>query len=324
MGYRREPIMRVFVAGAAGALGRRLVPLLVERGHEVVGTTRTRDKADQIRAAGAEPVLLDALDRDQVRRAVLEAKPEVIIHELTALSGSFDLRHFDAFFATTNRLRTQGTDYLIEAGQAAGVRRIVVQSYAGWPYPRSGALVKTEEEPLDEHPAANSAATLAAIKHAERATTTAPMEGIVLRYGGLYGPDNGVGRSGGQDGELLAMVRQRRLPIVGGGTGIWSFVHVDDAASATVLAAEAGRPGIYNVVDDEPAAVRIWLPYLAQLLGAKPPRHIPAWLARPLLGEHGINMMTTARGAANGKARKDLGWVPRYASWREGFRTGLG
>jgi nucleoside-diphosphate-sugar epimerase len=316
--------MRIFVAGATGAVGRRLVPLLTQRGHEVVGTTRSIVKADQVRTGGGTPVVLDLLDRDSVLDAVAKAAPEVIIHEATALAGAFDLRHFDEYFAVTNRLRTKGTDNLLAAAQASGVRRFVAQSYAGWTYPRTGPLVQTETDPLDDHPAGNSVQTLAAIKYLERVTTAVPVEGVVLRYGGLYGPGNGLGRDDGRDGETLAMVRKGRFPVVGGGWGVWSFLHIDDAASATALAVEGQPLGIFNIVDDEPAEVRTWLPYLAEAIGGRRPLPVPAWLARPLLGEHGINMMTQARGAANGRARSDLGWVPRYASWREGFRTGLG
>jgi nucleoside-diphosphate-sugar epimerase len=316
--------MRIFIAGATGVVGQRLVPLLVRQGHEVAGTTRTPDKADQLRSAGATPVVLDLLDRQAVLRAVAQAAPEVIVHEATALSAALDLRHFDESFAATNRLRTEGTDHLLAAAAASGVRRVVVQSYAGWTYPRTGAAVKTEAEPLDDHPAKNSAETLAALKYLERVTTAAPIEGVVLRYGGLYGPGNTLGRDNGRDGESLAMVRKGRFPVVGGGQGIWSFLHIDDAASATVLAVEGGPQGILNIVDDEPAPVRSWLPYLAEAVGGRRPMSLPAWLARPLLGEHGVNMMTRVRGASNAKARAELGWVPRYTTWREGFRTGLG
>jgi nucleoside-diphosphate-sugar epimerase len=316
--------MRMFVAGASGALGRRLVPMLVQRGHEVVGTTRSKDRAKGIESAGATAAVLDALNREEVLQAVTQARPEVVIHELTALSGSLDLRHFDASFAATNRLRTVGTDHLLDAARAAGAQRIVVQSYAGWTYAPDGAAVKTEAEPLNEHPTRGSAATLAAIRHAETATLAAPMIGVVLRYGGLYGPENALGCDKGADGEMLAMVRRRRVPVVGGGDGIWSFVHIDDAASATVLAAEHGARGIYNIVDDDPAPVHTWLPYLASTIGARPPLRVPAWLVRPVLGAHGVSMMTRIPGASNAKARAELRWTPRYPSWREGFRTGLG
>lgn len=313
--------MRIFVAGGSGAVGRRLIPLLLEHGHEVSATTRTAAKASQLGAAGAKPLVLDALDRDQVLAAVDQAQPEVIIHQLTAIAGEPDLRRFDDFFEATNQLRTRGTDNLVAAAQRSGVRRIVAQSYAGWPYARTGGPVKTESDPLDPNPAGNAVRTLAAIRHVERVTTTADgVEGVVLRYGGFYGPGNGIGRGGA----VLEMVRRRRLPIVGGGAGIWSFLHIDDAASAAVAAAEGGPQGIYNIVDDEPAAVRDWLPYLAEVTGAKPPLRVPAWLVRPMLGEHATLMMTDVRGASNAKARADLGWAPTWSSWRAGFQRGLG
>ena len=312
--------MRIFVAGATGALGRRLTPMLVSGGHHVVGTTRTAARAAELRAAGVEPAVLDALDRDAVLSAVAAAKPDVIVHQLTALSGSPNLRKFDEYFALTNRLRTEGTDHLLAAARAAGVRRFVAQSFTGWTNPRTGSSVKTEEDPLDPRPTAASRETLAAIRHVESAVTAADLEGVVLRYGGFYGPGNTVG--GG--GELLEMIRKRQLPVVGGGGGIWSFLHIDDAARATVLAIEGGAPGIYNIVDDEPAPVREWLPYLAQVIGAKPPRRAPAWLVRPLLGEHGISLMTQIRGSSNTRAKRDLGLALRYPTWRQGFRDGLG
>jgi nucleoside-diphosphate-sugar epimerase len=313
--------MRIFVAGASGAVGRRLVPMLVERGHDVAGTTRNQAKADLVETLGAQPVVLDALDQEQVMAGVMEFKPDAIIHQLTAIGGAPDLRRFDHYFAATNRLRTEGTDNLVAAARAAGTRRIVAQSYAGWPAERTGGPVKTEADPFDPQPPANARETLAAIRHLERAVMTAtPVEGVVLRYGGFYGPGNAVGA----DGELLAMIRRRRLPIIGGGTGIWSFVHIDDAASAAVIAAEGGPQGIYNIVDDEPAEVRVWLPYLAEAIGAKRPMRLPAWLLRPMLGEHATSMMTRVRGASNAKAKAELGWRPAFGSWREGFRTGLG
>jgi nucleoside-diphosphate-sugar epimerase len=312
--------MRIFLAGATGAVGRRLVPLLIQAGYEVVGTTRDPQRLKTLEEAGARGVVLDALDRATDSAAVSDAKPDVVINELTALSGPASLRRFDQYFAQTNRLRTQGTDNLIEAALAAGVRRLVAQSYTGWPNERSGGPVKTEQDPLDPQPTAASRRSLAAIEHLEAAVTrTAGLHGVVLRYGSLYGP----GTSLGAGGELLEMVRRGKLPIVGAGTGIWSHVHVDDAAQATLLAVERGAPGIYNIVDDEPAPVSEWLPELAAAVGAKPPRHVPTWLARPLLGEHGISLMTQIRGSSNAKAKRELGWRLCFPSWREGFRTGL-
>jgi nucleoside-diphosphate-sugar epimerase len=266
--------MRVFVAGASGAIGTRLVPQLIDRGHEVIGTFRSSANAERLRARGAQPVALDLLDPRAVREAVLEAEPEAIVHQATALAGLSDFKNFDRSFAQTNRLRVEGTDALLAAAREAGVRRFVGQSYAGWPYARAGGPVKTEEDPLDPTPVAAMSETLAAIRHLEEAAVGAG--GIALRYGGFYGSP--------EDAQL-ELVRRRRFPIVGDGGGIWSFVHLDDAAAATVLALERGEPGIYNVVDDEPAPVREWLPVLdddpapvrewlpvlAGALGAKPP-----------------------------------------------------
>jgi nucleoside-diphosphate-sugar epimerase len=312
--------MRIFLAGATGALGRRLVPALTSRGHTVVGSTRSAAKAGALRDLGAEPVVLDALDRAAVRAAVAAAKPDAIVHQLTALTGHADLRRFDRMFAETNRLRTEGTDHLLAAAQDAGVHRFVAQSFTGWTNERTGGPVKTEDDPLDPHPAAASRQTLAAMRELESAVPAAPgLAGIVLRYGIFYGPGTGLGTGG----DMLELVRKRRLPVVGGGAGVWSFVHIDDAAQATVLAVESDPTGLYNVVDDEPAPVRDWLPYLAGAIGAKPPRRVPAWLVRPLLGEHGVSVMTAIRGSSNARAKRDLGWTPAYPSWRQGFRTGL-
>jgi 2-alkyl-3-oxoalkanoate reductase len=305
--------MRVFVAGATGALGARLVPQLVERGHEVIGTTRSPEKTDGLRALGAAPVVLDVLDRAGVREAVAVASPDAIVHQATALKGASDLKHFDKSFGPTNRLRTEGTDALLEAAREAGVRRFVAQSYAGWPYARVGGPVKTEEDPLDPSPAPEMQETLAAIEHLEEAVVEAG--GIALRYGGFYGSP--------EDAQL-ELVRKRKLPLVGDGDGVWSFVHLEDAASATVLAVERGEAGVYNVVDDEPAPVREWLPALAAAIGAKPPRRVPRWLARLLGGETAVVLMIECRGASNAKAKRLLGWSLRYPSWREGFPAAYG
>jgi nucleoside-diphosphate-sugar epimerase len=310
--------MRIFLAGATGALGTRLVPKLVEQGHTVVGTTRSEAKAGSLWDLGARPVVLDALDRDAVTAAVAEAHPDVVVHQLTALAG-VDFRRFERSFALTNRLRTEGTDNLLAAAQAAGASRFVAQSYAGWPYARTGGPVKTEDDPLDPEPAAQTRGTLEAIRHLEQAVTSAPgIEGVVLRYGGFYGPGTGME----PDGEQLEAIRRRRFPVVGEGRAVWSFVHIDDAAAATVTAIEHGRPGVYNIVDDEPAPVREWLPYVAEVAGAKPPRHVPVWVAR-LMGEHMVVLMDDARGASNAKARRELGWAPARTSWRDGFREVL-
>ena len=313
--------MNVFVAGGAGAVGTRLVPRLVEAGHAVVATTRSPAKVRAIEEMGARGVVVDGLDRAAVERAVRDARPEVVIHQLTALSGPVDVRRFDRFFALTNRLRTEGLDHLLAAARAVGARRFLAQSFAGWPYAREGAAVKTEEDRLDPDPPKRQRQTLAAIRYLEDAVTGADdVQGLALRYGGFYGPGNVLGRGG----QMVEQVRRRRVPIVGDGAGVWSFLHIEDAASATVAAVGAGAPGVYNVVDDEPAPVSEWLPYLAETLGAKPPRRIPVWLARAAAGEAGVSMMTRIRGASNEKAKRELGWRPRWASWREGFRDGLG
>jgi nucleoside-diphosphate-sugar epimerase len=315
--------MKIFVAGATGALGKHLVPQLVASGHDVVGMTRTESKQDLIRSLGARPVVADALDPDEVARAVAEAEPDVIVHQLTALSGSLDLRHFERDFALTNRLRTEGTDHLLAAGRAMGIRRFVAQSYAGWPFARTGGPVKTESDPLDPTPPDAFRTTLDAIRHLEEAVTGAVWtEGVVLRYGGFYGP--GTSLSLKPEGEHVALIRGRKFPVVGDGAGVWSFIHIEDAAAATVAAAEHGARGIYNVVDDDPAPVAEWLPAVAAALGAKPPRRLPRWLGRIAAGEAAAVMMTEVRGASNDKAKRELGWSPRYPSWRQGFANGLG
>jgi 2-alkyl-3-oxoalkanoate reductase len=315
--------MKVFVAGASGVLGRALVPQLVEQGHDVVGMTRSASKQDLVRSLGARPVVADALDPDAVAQAVASAEPEVIVHQLTALSGNFDMRHIDRFFETTNRLRTEGTDHLLAAARAVGARRFVAQSYAGWPAARSGGPVKGEDAPFDPHPPGQLRGMLDAIRRLEEAVTGAGwLEGVVLRYGGFYGP--GTTLSADPAATHSAAIRKRQFPVVGDGGGIWSFIHVEDAAAATAIAVERGRPGVYNVVDDDPAPVREWLPVLASALDAKPPRRIPRWLGRLAAGESATAMMTDVKGASNAKAKRELGWQPRYASWRQGFAQGLG
>jgi nucleoside-diphosphate-sugar epimerase len=308
--------MKVLVAGATGALGRQLVPRLVAAGHEVAGMTRSPRRRDVVGALGATPVVADALDPDAVARAVAAAAPEVIVHELTALSGGLDLRRFDRSFALTNRLRTEATDHLLAAGRTAGVTRFVAQSYAGWTFARVGGPVKTEDDPLDPTPARVMRQTLDAIRHLEDAVLGADWtEGVVLRYGGRYGP----GTSMAADGEHLEQIRRRRFPVVGSGAGVWSFIHVEDAADATVAAVQRGRRGIYNIVDDEPAPVAEWLPAVAGAVGAKPPHRVPRTLGRLLAGEAAALMMTEVRGASNAKAKRELGWRPRHPSWRDGF-----
>lgn len=314
--------MKVFVAGATGVLGRRLVPLLVEAGHEVTGMTRAPGKVERLRRLGATPVVADALDAAGVATAVAEAAPDVVVHELTALSGSLDPRHYDRDLAATNRLRTEGTDHLLAAARAAGVPRFVAQGFAGWTLARGEGPVATEDDPPEPDPPAPFRRTFAALGHLEDAVTGADWtEGIVLHYGGFYGP--GTSLSLDPVGEHVAGILARKFPLVGDAGGYWSFLHIDDAAAATLVAVERGGRGVYNIVDDDPAPVREWLPFLAETLGAPPPRRIPRWLARILAGEAVTVMMTEVRGASNAKAKRALEWRPSYASWRRGFVEGL-
>jgi nucleoside-diphosphate-sugar epimerase len=300
--------MRIFVAGASGALGSRLVPQLIEAGHDVIGTHNSPASAELLRTLGAKPVLLDLLDARAVRKAVLENEPEAIVHQATALANAKWGRNFDKVFAGTNELRTKGTDALLAAAREAGVHRFVAQSFASYRNAREGGPIKTEDDPLDPTPPANAQQSFAAMAYLEQAVTEAG--GIVLRYGVFYGAAN--------DG-LIEPVRKRQYPIVGAGGGITSWIHLEDAAAATVLALEQAGPAIYNIVDDEPAPVREWLPVLAQALDAEPPRRFPTWLARLIAGEAAVVMGTDARGASNAKAKRELGWTPRYPSWRTGF-----
>ena len=303
--------MRVLVVGGSGAIGRRLVPQLASRGHDVTASSRSAAKAGQLRALGAEPIVLDVLDAAAVRAAVAAARPEAIVYQATALGGAGFSRSLDKTFAPTNRLRTEGTDNLLAVRQEMGVQRFVAQSFAPYRYERAGGPVKAEDDPLDGHPPDSARQTFAAMNHVDQAVTAAG--GIALRYGGFYGdPD-----------QLLQAVRKRQYPIVGDGAGVMSFIHLEDAAAATVLALDQVGPAIYNVTDDEPAAARDWLPVLAEAAGAKPPRHVPSWLA-PLIMGGGLAMMTQSRGAANGKAKKELGWTLRYPSWRQGFPASFG
>jgi 2-alkyl-3-oxoalkanoate reductase len=297
--------MRVLVVGASGAIGTRLVPQLIERGHEVIGTFRTPGHGERL---GAEAIALDLLDARAVRAAVLQARPDAIVNQATALSDVRFSRSMDRSFAATNRLRTEGTDALLAVAHEAGVRRFVAQSFASFRYAREGGRVKTEDDPLDPAPVPSTVETNAAMRYLDEAVTGTG--GIALRYGGFYGASN--------DG-MVEPVRKRQFPIVAGGDGVSSFIHLDDAAAATVLALERGRPGIYNIVDDDPAPVREWLPVLATALGAKPPRRVPRWLARLVAGEAAAMMGTESRGASNVKAKRELGWLPRYPSWRQGF-----
>ena len=300
--------MRVLLTGASGVIGTRLVPQLIDRGHDVIGTSTSTGSAERVRALGAEAILLDLLDPRAVREAVREAQPDAIVHQATALANVRFTRKLDESFVMTNRLRTEGTDALLDAAREAGTSRFVAQSFAGMRYERTGGPVKSEDDPLDPAPLEGMRDVAAAMVHLERAVTAAG--GIVLRYGGFYGADN--------DG-LVEPVRRRRFPIVGDGGGVMSFVHLEDAATATVLALEYDGPAVFNIVDNEPAPVREWLPVLATALDAKPPRRVPVWLARLLAGETAVMLGTEARGASNAKARRELGWTLRYPTWRQGF-----
>lgn len=310
--------MKIFIAGASGVIGRKLVPLLVADGHRVVATARDPQKLDSLRALGAEAVAMDGLDRLAVIRAVDGARPDVVIHQMTALSSMTSVKDFDKEFALTNRLRIEGTENLLAGARAAGATRFIAQSYTGWPNERKGSRVKTETDPLDSDPPANISKTLAAIRALEAIVMSSPgIVGVVLRYGSFYGP----GTSIAADGHIVEIVRKRRFPLVGDGAGVWSFLHIEDATEATRIAVDSASAGIYNIVDDDPAEVRVWLPELASILGAKAPLHVPAWLARPAIGETGVMFMTEIRGSSNANAKHELDWQPKFASWREGFRT---
>jgi nucleoside-diphosphate-sugar epimerase len=314
--------MKVFVAGATGAIGKQLVPMLVERGHEVAGMTRTPAKQDLIRSLGARPVVADALDPEAVAQAVAEAEPEAVIHELTDLTGTF-ARNIDKAFATTNRLRTEGTDHLLTAAKAAGARRFIAQSFAGWPSEPTGGPVKTEEDPLQAHPPKSISESLAAIRHVENGVTQAEgLDGLALRYAGFYGPGTSLALD--PPGAFTELIQKRRVPIIGDGGGIWSLVHIEDAAAATAAALTTGGPGVYNVADDDPVPAGEFIPQIARMIGAKPPLHLPRWLGRIAGGETAVLVMTEIRGASNDKAKRELGWALRYPSWRLGFREELG
>jgi nucleoside-diphosphate-sugar epimerase len=309
--------MRVFVAGASGVIGRRVVPALVAAGHQVTATTRKPGNRNRLRALGGEPVVLDGLDAAAVGEAVAKAGPEVVVHEMTAIPPAFGLRHFDRTFAVTNERRTWGLDHLLAAAAAAGAARFIAQSYTGWPNARTGGLVKTEEDPLDPDPPAGQRESLAAIRHLEQAVLGATgLTGVALRYANLYGP--------GASDQVVAMIAKRRFPVIGDGGGVWSFLHIDDAAAATVAAVQGGGHGVYNIADDDPAPVADWLPAVARIIGAGSPFRVPVWLGRLAAGEVGVSMMTQIRGSSNAKAKRELGWQPRWTSWREGFAEGLG
>jgi nucleoside-diphosphate-sugar epimerase len=313
--------MRVFVAGGTGAIGRFLVPQLLQAGHQVVLLARSPDKAKALEVRGTKVVVADALRRDELTAAIQRVEPEVIIHQLTSIMSATDLKNFDEQFARTNRLRTEATDTLLAAARSVGTRRFIAQSFCGWTFARVGGPVKTEDDPLDPNPPKGFRETQAAIRYLEEAVTTAAgLQGIALRYGWFYGP----GSSFAKEGPILDRVRKRRFPIVGDGAGVWSFIHLHDAARATVAAIYRGGPGLYNVVDDEPATVSKWLPELAAAVGAKPPFRVPVWLGRLIIGEGGVSIMTQIRGASNAKAKRELDWQPEFASWRRGFAEGLG
>jgi 2-alkyl-3-oxoalkanoate reductase len=307
--------MRVLVAGATGVVGRQLVPQLIAAGHQVTATTRNPDKLAGLRAAGADAAVVDGLDAIGVGEAVARAAPDVVMHQMTALASDFDLRHMERTFAKTNQLRIAGVDNLLAAARASGARRVIAQSYCGWSSIRTGGPVKTEEDPLDPDPPKAMRSTLDAIKYLEQAVVSSPLEGIVLRYGSLYGP--------GASDLMVDMLKRRQVPVIGNGAGIWSFLHVQDAASAAVAALDRGAAGVYNIVDDEPAPVSQWLPVLAAAVGAKPPIRVPAWLGRLAAGEAAVSMMTKVRGSSNAKAKRELRWELAWPSWRDGFARGL-
>jgi nucleoside-diphosphate-sugar epimerase len=304
--------MHVYVAGGAGVVGVRLIPQLVERGHRVTATTTDPAKRQLLSGLGAESVVVDGLDGTAVGAAVAAAEPDAVVHQMSALSGGIEPRRFDRSFALTNRLRTEGLDHLLAAARAVGVPHVVAQSYTGWPNIRSGGWVKDEEDPLDPEPPKAQRESLAAIRYLEDAVLKD--NGTVLRYGGFYGDASDP---------MLPLVRKRQFPLVGGGPGYMSWVHLDDAASATVLALETGNRGVYNIVDDEPAPASEWLPYLAECIGAKPPLRLPTWLARLAAGEVAVSMLTRTRGSSNARAKRELGWELRWPSWRQGFKHGL-
>jgi nucleoside-diphosphate-sugar epimerase len=323
--------MKILVAGASGAIGRALVPLLVRAGHDVVGMVQRPRSAEVVHSLGAEPRTADALDATAVLNCFREVRPQVVIHQLTAIPAALDMRHFDRDFALTNLLRTEGTRHLLAAAVDVGATHFVAQSFAGWTYGRSNngskpiktpkiARLKTEEDPFDPEPPVRLRATLDALKTLESVVLSeSRLTGSVLRYGWFYGPHTSIGK----DGATVQAIRRRKLPLVGDGAGVWSFVHIDDAASATVAAVEAGRGGVYNVVDDEPAPVSEWLSFLAHCAHAQPPRQVPAWLARLMIGEHVVAVMNEIRGVSNEKIKRELGWTPKWPSWRNGFREAL-
>jgi nucleoside-diphosphate-sugar epimerase len=313
--------MKVFVAGGTGVVGRFLLPHLVEDGHEVVALVRTTDKAEAVEATGAEVAFADAFNSEELTAAIRRAEPEVIIHHLTALTGTGNFKKFDEEFALTNRFRTEVTDAMLAAARTVGTRRFIAQSFCGWPFAREGGPVKSEDDPLDPDPPASFSKSLAAIRYLEDTVErTEDLQALALRFGIFYGPGTGIA----EDGSIVELVRKRRMPIVGDGAGIWSFIHMQDVARATVAAMHHGEPGTYNIVDDEPAPVSTWLPALAEAVGAKPPYNVPVWLAKLMIGDGGVSMMTKIRGGSNAKAKREFGWQPIYPSWRRGFVDGIG
>jgi nucleoside-diphosphate-sugar epimerase len=312
--------MKIFVTGGTGAIGKFLLPQLLDKGHEVVALTRSAAKAVALEDMGVSAVIADPLDKPALTAAVRRAEPEVIIHQLTSLNNVGSFRKLDQQFALTNRFRTEVTDTLLAAARTIGTRRFIAQSFCGWTYAKKGGPAKTEEDPLDPKPPESFSKTLAAIRYVEdKMRSVSFLEGVALRYGWFYGPGTGIGKGG----TVYKMVKKRKLPIIGGGGGIWSFIHSSDAALATVAAISHGGPGIYNVVDDEPAKVSTWLPALAKAIGAKPPYRIPHWLGELIVGKEGVSMMTQIRGASNAKAKRELSWTPIYPSWRVGFVDAL-
>jgi nucleoside-diphosphate-sugar epimerase len=312
--------MKILVTGGTGAIGKFLLPLLLDNKHEVVALTRSVTKAPLLEDMGVAAVIVDPLDKPKLTAAVRRAEPDVIIHQLTALTGAGNFRRFDQEFALTNRFRTEVTDTLLAAARTIGTRRFIAQSYCGWPYAKKGGPVKTEEDPLDPTPPESFTKTLTALRYLEDTLSrTTFLEGIALRYGMFYGPGTAIGKGGA----IQKMARRRRFPIVGGGGGIWSFIHILDAARATIAAISRGAPGIYNIVDDEPARVSTWLPALAKAVEGKPPYRIPHWLGELTIGKAGVSIMTQIRGCSNAKAKRELNWAPIYPSWRIGFLDGL-
>lgn len=310
--------MKIFLAGATGVIGRRLVPAMASAGYEVVGTSRTIEGAARVQALGGEGIVLDALDRSAVIDAVARISPEVVMHQLTDIR-SVDLKDFDGSFASTNRLRTDALDHLLNAARSSGAKRFVAQSFTGWTNERIGAVPKTETDPLDRDPAKQARMSLQAINHLEtRILEADDIEAIALRYGHLYGPETAYAPGG----EMYEAISRRKIPVVGGGKGVWSFLHVEDAVSATVAALTDGESGLFNIVDDHPVSVSEWLPIMARSIGAKTPRRVPAFLAKAAIGEQGIRFMTDIRGSSNAKAKRILGWEPAHPSWRDGFGVG--